>query len=86
MAVAVLTWLVARRMPGAPAALRRWSAAIALATVLALTAVETLAPVPWFVGASLANHCALPCDAPPCDTPPCDCYFCWAGGDEAPAG
>jgi heme a synthase len=34
MAVAVLTWLVARRAPGAPAALRRWSAAIALATVL----------------------------------------------------
>jgi heme a synthase len=34
MAVAVLTWLVAWRMPGAPAGLRRWSAAIALATAL----------------------------------------------------
>jgi cytochrome c oxidase assembly protein subunit 15 len=34
MAVAVLTWVVARRMPGAPAALRRWSAAIAGATAL----------------------------------------------------
>ena len=34
MAVAVLTWVVARRMPGAPAALRRWSAAIAAATAL----------------------------------------------------
>ena len=34
MAVAVLTWVVARRMPGAPTALRRWSAAIAGATAL----------------------------------------------------
>ena len=32
MAVAVLTWLAARRLAGRPAALRRWSATIALAT------------------------------------------------------
>jgi len=30
-ATAVLTWIVARRLPGAPAALRRWSLALALA-------------------------------------------------------
>jgi cytochrome c oxidase assembly protein subunit 15 len=34
MAVAVLTWIVARRMDGAPLALRRWSAAIAATTAL----------------------------------------------------
>lgn len=34
VAVAVLTWVVARRLPGAPAALRRWSGAIALAAAL----------------------------------------------------
>jgi heme a synthase len=34
MAVAVLTWLVARRMDGAPPPLRRWAAAAAAATAL----------------------------------------------------
>jgi cytochrome c oxidase assembly protein subunit 15 len=34
MAVAVLTWVVARRMPEAPRGLRRWAAAIAGATAL----------------------------------------------------
>jgi len=33
MGVAVLTWIAARRLPGRPAALRRWSAVIAAATV-----------------------------------------------------
>src|SRR5512134_72327 len=34
VAAAVLTWFVARGIPEAPAALRRWAAAIALASAL----------------------------------------------------
>jgi cytochrome c oxidase assembly protein subunit 15 len=50
MAVAVLTWVVARRMPGAPPELRRWSAAIAAATALqvplgAITVLTGLHPL-----------------------------------------
>lgn len=65
MAVAVLTWVVARRMPGAPDALRRWSAAIAAATALQvpLGAVTVLTGLhPLAVGAHfLLSMVALAC-------------------------
>jgi cytochrome c oxidase assembly protein subunit 15 len=65
MVVAVLTWIVARRMPGAPAALRRWSAAIALATALQvpLGAVTVLTGLhPLAVGSHfLLSMVALAC-------------------------
>jgi hypothetical protein len=51
---------------------------IALAAVLAIAAMDTLAPVPWLSGHALANHCVPPCDAPPCD---CNCNCaCDSGG------
>jgi cytochrome c oxidase assembly protein subunit 15 len=48
--VAVGTWLIARRAPGAPAAVRRWSAALAVCTVAqvplgAVTVVSGLHPM-----------------------------------------
>ncbi len=65
VAVAVLTWVVARRMPGAPAALRRWSAAIALASALQapLGAVTVLTGLhPLAVGSHfLLSMIALAC-------------------------
>ena len=65
MVVAVLTWVVARHMPGAPAALRRWSAAIAAATVLQvpLGAVTVLTGLhPLAVGSHfLLSMVALAC-------------------------
>jgi cytochrome c oxidase assembly protein subunit 15 len=54
MVVAVFTWLVARRLPAAPRSLRRWSAAIALATAgqVPLGAVTVLSGLhPLAVGA-----------------------------------
>ena len=49
-AVAVVTWIVARRMPGAPAAIRRWAALLAVATVAqmplgAITVLSGLHPM-----------------------------------------
>jgi heme a synthase len=65
MAVAVLTWLVARRMPGAPAALRRLSGAIAVATALQvpLGAVTVLTGLHPLAGGShlLLSMIALAC-------------------------
>jgi cytochrome c oxidase assembly protein subunit 15 len=63
--VAVLTWLVARRAPGAPAAVRRWAAAVAAAAALQvpLGAVTVLSGLhPLAVGAHfLLSMAALAC-------------------------
>jgi heme a synthase len=65
MVVAVLTWVVARRAPGAPAAMRRWAAAIAVATafqvplgaVTVLTGLHPLAVGSHFLLSMVALAC-----------------------------
>jgi hypothetical protein len=53
---------------------------VALAIVLAVSAIETVAPVPWLTESALANHCTPPCDcACACD---CNCA-CDAGCSSA---
>jgi len=81
MVVAVLTWVVARRMPGAPAALRRWSAAIAAATALqvplgAVTVLTGLHPL------AVGSHFLLSMVALACGTLLAVRARDWARGDE----